>query len=800
MDTSDLANVGPQFSVELGTRFAAKFCVQRLNWSANRKICRSSHVRVLNPRNCPRNCRNGNTRQSEERQRRLPTRTAGAALPVRARSLVNQEPNGGGPASADATSSPGRSAATSPNASLLSPSSPLAFSSRRRRISLVPTMGGLHEGHLHLIRGAACTGDEVWVTIFVNALQFHSAKDFLTYPASIDDDMKLLSQVRVDLVFIPSHSSLYPLDRRPHLIAGSEVLSTIPARGRGLEDGGGRVTSGQSDDEADAMEEADRVELSPVDRLNRGDARAREVDGDGCSHSAWSPPQRLFRMRVDFEGIEDVEGEGRRRCGFFRGIGTVVVQLFTLIRPTYAHCGFKDFQQVACLKRLICGMGLDALLLAHNTWRDSDGVAASSRNRRMAEADRQKARKSFLLLQHVGEVFRKGERRVHRLLEEARAFAEKENLLLHYTAIDRLEDGEPVVYRHSGGAVKRIETQGESAENEERRAKRRRTESDIADETPLGRPGTGSPSSYKRGGHLKGELHANGSSRSSSPADTADMILLDSGRYCLTVAVRGNPLTTVVDSVFLIPNNREDLLPPLFNTPWDHHCVEPKYACLPSFLVFSSFGFHLRPLRPSDLKLVAAAEQEDARVESQQSAKSAGVAAPETCCTRTFTWMHAGALSPTSTHDVWALGLFKRRLDTARNTVDFSSDTQVPDGNEVLIGYIWADAETPRAAAAAGGASPWRLRRGFITRARRRRTFGTHLLKAFLATLYKEKVSSSRTASREVQGDPMPAWLAPAVSECGFSLLDSTNLSSGECRLHLNLDKWFRTYVTDLRL
>ncbi|KFG56945.1 pantoate-beta-alanine ligase, partial [Toxoplasma gondii RUB] len=346
MDTSDLANVGPQFSVELGTRLAAKFCVQRLNWSANRKICRSSHVRVLNPRNCPRSCRNGNTRQSEERQRRLPTRTAGTALPVRARSLVNQlspvdaltgprppaalsvlplgkmetrhslaqlgqetfpafsaaflpssspffpfraaapatrkrdilvvhspqelvayrnarprvqlptlslgaqEPNGGGPASADATSSPGRSAATSPNASLLSPSSPLAFSSRRRRISLVPTMGGLHEGHLHLIRGAACTGDEVWVTIFVNALQFHSAKDFLTYPASIDDDMKLLSQVRVDLVFIPSHSSLYPLDRRPHLIAGSEVLSTIPARGRGLEDGGGRVTSGQSDDEA----------------------------------------------------------------------------------------------------------------------------------------------------------------------------------------------------------------------------------------------------------------------------------------------------------------------------------------------------------------------------------------------------------------------------------------------------------------------------------------------------------------------------------------------------------------------
>ncbi|CBZ54367.1 conserved hypothetical protein [Neospora caninum Liverpool] len=401
---------------------------------------------------------------------------------------------------------------------------------------------------------------------------------------------------------------------------------------------------------------------------------------------------------------------------------------------------------------------------------------------------------TFLL--QVGEIFRKGERRVHALLEAARAFAEKEKLLLHYTTIDRLEDGEPVVYRHTSGAVKRLGACCGEEETAERRAKRRR-EGEKADGAEDGTEG-GPPAA---GCHVdRHEVSLNGTRAAPSSKGTDfDMSLLDSGRYCLTVAVRGNPLTTVVDSVFLVPSNRDDLLPPPFNTPWDHHCVEPKYACLPSFVLFSSFGFHLRRLRPADVRVIAAAEAEDAQLERGH-LKSPASSAEGVCCAPSFAWMNERALAKTSTQDVWALGVFKRRLGTSRNTVD-ESDPAVPEGNEALVGYAWADAETPPDATAPGASpAPWRLRRVFITRVRRRRTFGTHLVKAFLATLYKEKVSRSPTASREVVGDPMPAWFAPVARECGFSLMEATALTSGMCRMRLNLDHWFRVFVTELDL
>src|SRR5690606_17013267 len=77
-------------------------------------------------------------------------------------------------------------------------------------IGLVPTMGALHDGHLSLVRLAKAICDRVIVTIFVNPIQFNNAEDLAKYPRTEDADVKLLSDLEVEVVFAPSPSEMYP--------------------------------------------------------------------------------------------------------------------------------------------------------------------------------------------------------------------------------------------------------------------------------------------------------------------------------------------------------------------------------------------------------------------------------------------------------------------------------------------------------------------------------------------------------------------------------------------------------------
>lgn len=78
------------------------------------------------------------------------------------------------------------------------------------RIGFVPTMGGLHEGHLSLVDAAREAADRVVMSIFVNPIQFDSAADLHAYPRDLDRDVGLASERGVELVFAPAVEEVYP--------------------------------------------------------------------------------------------------------------------------------------------------------------------------------------------------------------------------------------------------------------------------------------------------------------------------------------------------------------------------------------------------------------------------------------------------------------------------------------------------------------------------------------------------------------------------------------------------------------
>jgi len=118
---------------------------------------------------------------------------------------------------------------------------------------------------------------------------------------------------------------------------------------------------------------------------------AREAGVDAVfAPSADEMYQPGFQTWVDVRELGEIL-EGAHRPGHFRGVATIVLKLFTIVRPTHAYFGQKDAQQVEVIRRLIRDLALEIELRVLPTVRDADGLALSSRNARLTPDERVRA-------------------------------------------------------------------------------------------------------------------------------------------------------------------------------------------------------------------------------------------------------------------------------------------------------------------------------------------------------------------------------------------------------------------------
>ena len=175
---------------------------------------------------------------------------------------------------------------------------------KNKKIGFVPTMGGLHAGHLSLINRAKNENEITIVSVFLNPTQFNDKKDLETYPANLKDDIALLEKADVDFLFAPDYTEMYP-DNYKYKITENSFSKIL------------------------------------------------------C---------------------------GATRPGHFDGVLTVVMKLFNLVRPTNAYFGEKDFQQYKLLKGMAEAFFLDINIIPCPIVREPNGLALSSRNKKLSQA------------------------------------------------------------------------------------------------------------------------------------------------------------------------------------------------------------------------------------------------------------------------------------------------------------------------------------------------------------------------------------------------------------------------------
>ncbi|AOY00474.1 pantoate--beta-alanine ligase [Jeongeupia sp. USM3] len=144
-------------------------------------------------------------------------------------------------------------------------------------------------------------------------------------------------------------------------------------------------------------------------------------------------PHVIQQYKVEPPALQD-ELCGAFRPGHFRGVATVVTKLFNIVQPDVACFGKKDYQQLFILKQMVEELNMPIAVVPVDTGRAGDGLALSSRNSYLSEAERIEAPRLHHHLTRMHDAIVKGERDFARLAEET-----IEDLVRHGWVVDYVE-------------------------------------------------------------------------------------------------------------------------------------------------------------------------------------------------------------------------------------------------------------------------------------------------------------------------------------------------------------------------
>ncbi|WP_333599188.1 pantoate--beta-alanine ligase [Flavobacterium sp.] len=113
---------------------------------------------------------------------------------------------------------------------------------------------------------------------------------------------------------------------------------------------------------------------------------------------------KTISQHFDFDGLEN-QMEGKFRQGHFDGVGTIVKRLFEIVKPTHAYFGEKDFQQLQIIKKMVSKFEMPVNVVGCPIYRETNGLAMSSRNERLSEKERNQAAIIFKTITQAKKLF-----------------------------------------------------------------------------------------------------------------------------------------------------------------------------------------------------------------------------------------------------------------------------------------------------------------------------------------------------------------------------------------------------------
>ncbi len=149
------------------------------------------------------------------------------------------------------------------------------------------------------------------------------------------------------------------------------------------------------------------------------------------------PPGLKMDEQYDLGYLETVL-EGKYRPGHFQGVCRVMNRLLQIVLPEQLYLGQKDYQQCLIIERLLYLTGIKVKIVICPTLRESEGLAMSSRNRRLSEEEKKNARAIFEALTFIRNQMKPG--RVDRILSDAGKILIENGLIADYVEIACAED------------------------------------------------------------------------------------------------------------------------------------------------------------------------------------------------------------------------------------------------------------------------------------------------------------------------------------------------------------------------